>query len=174
MFRYNDINTASTHPGSILIYSGTSSPNGWLLCDGSSYNSNDYPNLYNIIGTRYGGSGQTFNVPNLINMFVFGPLNTSLLNNSINGSNSVTLTTNNLPSHYHNYQDVAITSGTGGSLLGAGNTDNDNEFYYRTNTNTSSGNSSDSSTFLNTSSVGSGTSFSTIPTHVQMNFIIKY
>lgn len=38
---------------------------GLLKCDGSSHSTSTYENLYNVIGYTYGGSGGTFNVPNL-------------------------------------------------------------------------------------------------------------
>lgn len=49
---------------STWVMDTTSIPAGWLLCDGSSYATNDFPDLYAKIGFRYSaGSGSTFNVP---------------------------------------------------------------------------------------------------------------
>lgn len=55
----------SNPAGTILWYSGTSAPSGYLVCNGAAYNKNTYANLFNAIGTKYGGSGDNFNVPNL-------------------------------------------------------------------------------------------------------------
>ena len=58
----------STLPiGCIAPYLGRTDniPRGFLFADGSSYKTADYPELFNIIGYTYGGSGDTFNVPNL-------------------------------------------------------------------------------------------------------------
>ncbi len=42
-------------PGMITAYgSDTNIPTGWLLCDGTSYSTTTYANLYNIIGDSYG------------------------------------------------------------------------------------------------------------------------
>jgi microcystin-dependent protein len=39
--------------GSILPFSGEIAPTGWLLCDGKQYTSQDYPDLYEVIKTKY-------------------------------------------------------------------------------------------------------------------------
>ena len=52
-------------PGAIQMYAGSTSPNGWLFCDGSAISRTDYANLFTAIGTVYGiGDGSTtFNIP---------------------------------------------------------------------------------------------------------------
>lgn len=42
---------------------------GWLLCDGRSLVKGEYSNLVAIIGTVYGGSFETFNLPDLRGRF---------------------------------------------------------------------------------------------------------
>lgn len=50
--------------GSVLPYAGSTVPEGWLACDGTSYNRDDYPDLYTAITTVWGSaSSTTFNVP---------------------------------------------------------------------------------------------------------------
>ncbi len=51
--------------GSIVAYAGSKAPEGWWLCDGRSLNKNQYPELFEAIGTTYGSSGDSFNLPNL-------------------------------------------------------------------------------------------------------------
>ena len=51
--------------GSIQMYAGGTSPNTWLLCDGSSLSTSGYPELFSAIGYTYGGSGASFSVPDL-------------------------------------------------------------------------------------------------------------
>jgi hypothetical protein len=54
------------NPKTNLLPGETSlTPPGWFLCDGSAKSVDDYPDLYNAIGTTYGGGGGNFNVPNL-------------------------------------------------------------------------------------------------------------
>lgn len=52
-------------PGIISPYGGATAPTGWLLCDGTSYTTSTYSALYSVVGYNYGGSGSSFNVPNL-------------------------------------------------------------------------------------------------------------
>lgn len=49
--------------GVVVPFAGAVAPAGWLLCDGTSYNTNEYTKLFNVIGYRYGGSGSVFKVP---------------------------------------------------------------------------------------------------------------
>jgi microcystin-dependent protein len=56
-------------------------PLNFLLCDGSSYTTADYPDLFNIIGYTYGGSGDNFNVPNFESYIPIGANSTSVNGN---------------------------------------------------------------------------------------------
>lgn len=60
--------------GMVIAYAGSTSPSGWLLCDGSAVSRETYAALFAVIGTTYGtGDGSTtFNVPNLVDKFVEG------------------------------------------------------------------------------------------------------
>lgn len=52
--------------GGVIMWSGNTAtiPAGWLLCDGTAYNTSSYTSLSNVIGTRYGSAGAgTFRVP---------------------------------------------------------------------------------------------------------------
>lgn len=53
--------------GTILPYSSTTIPEGYLVCDGSAVSRTTYADLFDVIGTTYGtGDGSTtFNLPNL-------------------------------------------------------------------------------------------------------------
>ena len=65
--------------GGVIPYAGDTPPSGWLLCDGSDYDSSVYPELHIIIGDTYNEQcGATapasgyFRVPNLLNKTVMG------------------------------------------------------------------------------------------------------
>lgn len=60
--------------GCVQAYAGNTTPQGWLLCDGSAVSRRDYAALFAVIGTTYGrGNGSTtFNLPNLVDKFVEG------------------------------------------------------------------------------------------------------
>lgn len=60
--------------GTIFPFAGpkTKIPAGYLACDGTLYNSSDYPALFNVIGTGWGGSVSQFRVPDFRGMFLRG------------------------------------------------------------------------------------------------------
>lgn len=61
-------------PSTIFPYAGTAvtTPDGWLFCDGSSYGTATYPDLFSVIGYSYGGSGTAFAVPDLRGRVIAG------------------------------------------------------------------------------------------------------
>lgn len=67
--------------GIILPFGGINPPTGWLLCDGSRYSYEDYPELWAVLGTRYGGTDQTsFAVPNAQRRYPLGSGGTKKFN----------------------------------------------------------------------------------------------
>lgn len=62
-----DVTMYSTAPiGTIMAFAGSTVPDTYLLCDGTSYEISKYPDLYAAIGTTYGQVDDThFNVPDL-------------------------------------------------------------------------------------------------------------
>lgn len=52
--------------GTVIIWPGTTVPDGYLLCDGSAISRTTYAALFAVIGTTYGpgDSSGTFNLPN--------------------------------------------------------------------------------------------------------------
>jgi microcystin-dependent protein len=52
--------------GEIRMFAGNFAPAGWNFCDGTLLAISQYDALFNLIGTTYGGNGQsTFGVPDL-------------------------------------------------------------------------------------------------------------
>jgi hypothetical protein len=88
--------------GVILPYAGVNVPipKGFLLCDGSEIDIEEYPLLYSVLGDIWGASNPgTFRVPNLINQYLRGvETNTGISQPAIlQGTLQYTLTENNLP-----------------------------------------------------------------------------
>lgn len=112
------INNALYVPvGSIITYAGSSSPSGWLVCDGSEVSKNNYNRLYSVIGNTYGSPSDpnNFNLPNLTNRVPVGKtIGTAL--GDLGGNNSITISTLQLPSHTHtgttNNSDSHVHTGT--------------------------------------------------------------
>jgi len=51
--------------GACVLYAGTDMPTGTLLCNGAVYDTSAYPELFKVIAYTFGGSGATFQVPNI-------------------------------------------------------------------------------------------------------------
>jgi microcystin-dependent protein len=102
---------AAEQAGIIKHWSGTLAniPAGHLVCNGQSVNKSDYPELFNIIGITFGGTANTFMLPNLINRYAMGA--TSASANQV-GANNRSLTVANLPSHTHTIAHTHSVSGT--------------------------------------------------------------
>lgn len=102
--------------GSLQPYVGTSSPQGWLLCDGSEYDQATYPQLSTLCGTKFGtASAGKFKVPDLRGRVIAG-VNASDSDFSTvgktGGAKNVTITTSNLPQHNHGASGtVTVNSG---------------------------------------------------------------
>lgn len=58
--------------GSIVAYSGTSAPAGWLLCNGASVSSTTYSALSGVLGGAYGVGSGVFNLPDFRGRFLRG------------------------------------------------------------------------------------------------------
>ena len=68
------INYISIAPpvGSIMAFTVGVSPDGWLLCDGLAYGKTAYSSLFAVIGSTFGVSDTSFNVPNYQGAFLRG------------------------------------------------------------------------------------------------------
>jgi microcystin-dependent protein len=84
--------------GEIRMFAGTFAPNGWALCDGQLLPIAQYTALFALIGTTYGGNGQTtFALPDLRGRV---PLHANTVG-TLGGQETQTLTAAHLPSHTH-------------------------------------------------------------------------
>ncbi|MES2727961.1 MAG: tail fiber protein [Bacteroidota bacterium] len=90
----------------IRAFGGTFAPAGWMFCAGQSMPIAQYDALYALLGTTYGGDGQTtFNLPDLQGRVPVGIGQGPALQNidlgEVSGSEGVTLTSQQLPAHNH-------------------------------------------------------------------------
>ena len=115
--------------GTIVPFGGSSSVDGFLLCDGSEYNRTDYPELFEVIGTSFGtpSANTKFKVPDLREATTKGAGLTGLSNNHLdaNGLALGEFINDRFQSHAHqtyvngdpNYP-FKVTNGTQGSSSG--------------------------------------------------------
>jgi microcystin-dependent protein len=112
-----------SHPfiGEIRMFSGEFAPTGWAYCDGGELLIADYEALFNLIGTTYGGDGQTtFCVPDLRGRLPVHQGNGFSLGQP-GGVESVTLSSEQMPAHAHTFQaskDEARTASPPTNVLG--------------------------------------------------------
>ena len=87
------------------MFGGNFPPNGWMTCDGQILAISEYDTLFNLIGTTYGGDGQsTFALPNLAARVPLHQGSNGVSNYVLadtGGVTQVTLTTNQIPNHTH-------------------------------------------------------------------------
>jgi len=94
--------------GLVLPYGGTVAPPGYLLCDGTNYLPEEYPELYAVIGGTFGEDFSGFYLPDLRGNVVVG-MQTDPDIGAIFGVNSVTITEDQMPSHSHTIPLTATT-----------------------------------------------------------------
>lgn len=158
--------------GCVFPFAGSSSPTGYLLCDGSNVSRTTYAALFAIIGTTYGaGDGSsTFALPDMRGRSVFGKDNmggsaANRLTNAVSGgvagttlgatggTQSETLSEAQIPAHSHNISiynrsSPYASSASDQSAMASGGT-------------------------LNTTLTGGGQAHNNVPPAIVLNYIIK-
>ena len=155
--------------GEIKMWTGTSAPTGYLLCDGSAVSRTVYSALYAVLGTTYGsGDGSTtFNLPNFTNRMPIGA-GDLYANGGTGGSKDAIVV-----SHTHT---ASVTD------PGHSHTDNGGNLTYGTTSGPDSGQSWSNSHNTGTSTTGISVSVSTtgssgtnanLPPYLGVRFIVK-
>ena len=108
--------------GEIRMFAGNFAPRGWAFCDGQLLAVSQNDALFSLLGTIYGGDGRTtFGLPDLRGRIPIhagsGPGLTPRALGAKSGSESETLTINELPNHTHKLQ-VSTAAATQNSPSG--------------------------------------------------------
>jgi microcystin-dependent protein len=83
------------------MFAGNFAPAGWMFCEGQLLPISEYETLFNLIGTTYGGDGQTtFALPDLRGRLPIHQGNGFTLAQT-GGVETVTLTASTIPAHSH-------------------------------------------------------------------------
>ena len=109
---------AQPYVGEIRMFAGNFPPVGWMFCDGQLLPISENEKLFQLIGTTYGGDGEsTFALPNLQSRVPLHQGNGFILAEAA-GVESVTLTVQQIPTHSH---PLVATSSPGTSTNPQGN-----------------------------------------------------
>jgi len=103
---------AQPYVGEIRMFGGSFAPAGWMFCEGQLLPISENETLFQLIGTTYGGDGEsTFALPDLRGRV---PLHqgSGFILAETGGVESVTLTVNQIPAHSH---ALLATSGAASS-----------------------------------------------------------
>jgi len=106
--------------GEIRIFPGNYAPENWLFCQGQLLPISEYEVLYSLLGTTYGGDGQTsFALPDLRSRVVVGlgplPGGATYQMGQLLGTETSTLSPAQVPAHGHTFTGtvgVVVAGGT--------------------------------------------------------------
>jgi microcystin-dependent protein len=93
--------------GEIRMFGGNFAPAGWNFCDGTVIPMGEYEALFQLIGTTYGGDGETyFNLPDLQSRIPIheGP---GFAIGATGGVESALLNVSEIPAHTHAFEAIA-------------------------------------------------------------------
>ena len=115
---------AQPYIGEIRMFAGNFAPNGWMFCEGQALSIAENDSLFTLIGTTYGGDGETtFNLPDLRGRlpihFGSGDSGTSYVIGESAGTEQITLNAQQIPAHSHNMlatTNVATTNQLSGNI----------------------------------------------------------
>jgi microcystin-dependent protein len=150
--------------GTILPYASSSTPPGYLECNGASYSTSTFPNLYSAIGCTWGCSGSNFNIPDLRGVFPRG------------WNHSITTTT-----YTGDYDAVSrstiSTGGNSGDKVGSYEADqfaSHTHTYYSPSTGGNAGQGASSGSWGAATQTGGAGGNETRPKNAFVMYIIKY
>ena len=108
---------ATPYIGEIRLFAGNFAPAGWMFCSGQLLPISTYTTLFALLGTTYGGDGQsTFALPDMRSRIPMSQGTGSGLTPRIlgetGGSEAVTLTSSQMPSHTHSLMANSSSANT--------------------------------------------------------------
>lgn len=158
--------------GAVLPYAGATAPSGYLLCDGSTFNGDQYPELRDCLGDTYGvHSGTSYYLPNLKGRVPVGKDASQTEFDAMGetgGAKTHTLTIAEMPSHTHiqNAHSHIID----GALIPRGT---GSDFREVTDAGTGTSNVTTRSETATNQYTGGGGAHNNLQPYVVLNYIIK-
>jgi microcystin-dependent protein len=103
---------AQPYVGEIRMFAGNFAPAGWMFCEGQLLPISENETLFQLIGTTYGGDGQsTFALPDLRGRIPVHQGNGFVLAET-GGAEEITLTVQQMPAHGHPFLGTAALATT--------------------------------------------------------------
>ena len=100
---------AQPYVGEIRMFAGNFAPAGWMFCEGQLLPISENETLFQLIGTTYGGDGQsTFALPDLRGRLPLHQGNGFILAET-GGAEEITLTVNQIAAHSHPLLAAGVT-----------------------------------------------------------------
>lgn len=113
---------AQPYVGEIRMFAGNFAPAGWMFCEGQLLPISENETLFQLIGTTYGGDGQsTFALPDLRGRIPIHQGNGFILAET-GGAEEITLTVPQIAAHSHAYlcsSNTATTAAPQNAVLSA-------------------------------------------------------
>lgn len=101
---------AQPYVGEIRMFAGNFAPAGWQFCEGQLLPISENETLFQLIGTTYGGDGQsTFALPDLRGRLPIHQGNGFILAET-GGAEEITLTVSQIPAHSHAFLGTTNTA----------------------------------------------------------------
>ena len=165
----------------VTIFAGNFAPLGWMLCQGQLISISQNSALFALLGTTYGGDGQTtFGLPDLRSRAAIhagqGPGLANYVIGQLGGQENVTMLQGQLPVHTHTF--TSLTGGPGASNAAGTTAGDPTNSVAAVITGINSYNTSgtakmaSSANTPNTVAAGSNQPFSNLPPFLVMNYII--
>lgn len=106
--------------GNVSIFAGNFAPRGWALCNGQLMSISQNSALFAILGTTFGGDGQTtFGLPDLRSRIAIHPDNNTYNLGQAAGTENIIISTTQMPPHTHALVSIggsmAASTATGGT-----------------------------------------------------------
>src|ERR1044072_8348117 len=112
---------AQPYVGEIRMFAGNFAPAGWMFCEGQLLPISENETLFQLIGTTYGGDGQsTLALPDLRGRIPINQGNSFILAET-GGAEEITLTVNQIATHGHPFLAsgaTALNANPSGNVLG--------------------------------------------------------
>ncbi len=111
--------------GTVTTFAGNFAPRSWMFCQGQLLSIAEYTALFALVGTTYGGDGQTtFGLPDMRSRVAIhagqGPGLSNYVLGEMSGVESVTLLSSNMPAHNHSLTSLTNTNQPGSTAATSG------------------------------------------------------